>query len=159
MIAGQPVPVLVPVGEERFLCRMSCGEAGGCLLPFGSLCSTCLETLLRILSLLDAFYCPIGLCEAVGWSVGWLCASVPSQPCAGGGLGDLPWRQLVPREGDQHGQASAQRASPGLALDLSIFQPVRVIAQHLGLWVSSSQPAKPGVHPLLPRFHTLFVDF
>lgn len=59
------------------------------------------------------------------WAVCWLCASVPSQPCAGGGLGDLPWGQLVPWEGDGNGQASAQRASPGLALALSIFQPAR----------------------------------
>lgn len=86
-------------------------------------------------------------------------ASVPSQMCAGGGLGDLLWRQLVPREGDGNGQPSAQRASPGLALDLSIFQPARVISQHPGPWASSSLPAKPGVDPLLPRFHTLFVDF
>lgn len=93
------------------------------------------------------------------WAVCWLCASVPSQPCAGGALGDLPWRQLVPREGDGNGQASAQRAPPGPALDLSVFQPARVISQHPGLWASSSLPAKPSVDPLLPRFHTLFVDF
>lgn len=90
-----------------------------------------------------------------------LCAgSVPlCQPCAGSGLGDLPRRQLAPREGDGNGQASAQRASPDLALDLSVFQAARVISQHLGLWASSSLLAKPSVDPPLPRFHTLFVDF
>lgn len=93
------------------------------------------------------------------WAVCQLCASVPSWPRAGGGLCDPPRRRRVPREGDGNGQAFAQRAPPGLALDPSALQPAGMGSQHPDLWASSSLSAKPSVGPPLLNFHILFVDF
>lgn len=130
------------------------------LLPFGS-------CLFRHFIFKIAFPCeciftmPLVCVMLLGcpWAVCWLGASVPTWLYAGGGLCDRLWRQWVPRECDGNGQAFAQRVSPGLAPDLSTLQPAGTVSQHLGLWASSSLPAKPSVDPLLLNFHTLFVDF